>query len=30
LKDRLIRPANVVVSKGASVGEDSVTPGAGK
>jgi molecular chaperone GrpE len=29
LKDRLIRPANVVVSKGASVGEDSVTPGGG-
>ena len=29
LKDRLIRPANVVVSKGASVGEDSATTGAG-
>jgi molecular chaperone GrpE len=29
LKDRLIRPANVVVSKGAFVQEDSVTPGAG-
>jgi molecular chaperone GrpE len=29
LKDRLIRPANVVVSKGAHVGEDSATPGAG-
>ncbi len=29
LKDRLIRPANVVVSKGAFVGEDSATTGAG-
>jgi molecular chaperone GrpE len=29
LKDRLIRPANVVVSKGAPVSEDAVTPGAG-
>jgi molecular chaperone GrpE len=29
LKDRLIRPANVVVSKGAPVGADSPTPGAG-
>jgi molecular chaperone GrpE len=29
LKDRLIRPANVVVSKGVSVGADSTTPGAG-
>jgi molecular chaperone GrpE len=29
LKDRLIRPSNVVVSKGASVGEDSATTGAG-
>jgi molecular chaperone GrpE len=29
LKDRLIRPANVVVSKGTPVGEDSATPGAG-
>ena len=29
LKDRLIRPANVVVSKGAPVGGDSATPGAG-
>ena len=29
LKDRLIRPANVVVSKGAPVGADSATPGAG-
>jgi len=29
LKDRLIRPANVVVSKGALVPEDSATPGAG-
>jgi len=28
LKDRLIRPANVVVSKGASVGGSSATPGA--
>src|SRR5580700_3481479 len=28
LKDRLIRPANVVVSKGAFVGEDSATTGA--
>jgi molecular chaperone GrpE len=30
LKDRLIRPANVVVSKGAPVGADSATPGAGE
>lgn len=29
LKDRLIRPANVVVSKGAPVGADSAMPGAG-
>ncbi len=29
LKDRLIRPANVVVSKGAPVGADAATPGAG-
>jgi molecular chaperone GrpE len=29
LKDRLIRPANVVVSKGAFVGGDSATTGAG-
>jgi molecular chaperone GrpE len=29
LKDRLIRPANVVVSKGAFVGEDSATAGSG-
>jgi molecular chaperone GrpE len=29
LKDRLIRPANVVVSKGVPVGADSLTPGAG-
>ena len=29
LKDRLIRPANVVVSKGAPVGENSATLGAG-
>jgi molecular chaperone GrpE len=29
LKDRLIRPANVVVSKGTPAGEDSATPGAG-
>jgi len=29
LKDRLIRPANVVVSKGAPVGENSATAGAG-
>jgi len=29
LKDRLIRPANVVVSKGASVFGDTSTPGAG-
>ena len=29
LKDRLIRPANVVVSKGAPVGEDSAKAGAG-
>jgi len=29
LKDRLIRPANVVVSKGISVGEDSAKAGAG-
>ncbi len=29
LKDRLIRPANVVVSKGVLVPEDSATPGAG-
>jgi molecular chaperone GrpE len=29
LKDRLIRPANVVVSKGASVSADSAMPGAG-
>jgi molecular chaperone GrpE len=29
LKDRLIRPANVVISKGAHVEEDSATPGAG-
>ena len=29
LKDRLIRPANVVVSKGAPVGVDAATPGAG-
>jgi molecular chaperone GrpE len=29
LRDRLIRPANVVVSKGAPVSEDAVTPGAG-
>jgi molecular chaperone GrpE len=29
LKDRLIRPANVVVSKGAPVGEDSATQDAG-
>jgi molecular chaperone GrpE len=28
LKDRLIRPANVVVSKGVSVGEDSAKAGA--
>jgi molecular chaperone GrpE len=28
LKDRLIRPANVVVSKGTPAGEDSATPGA--
>jgi molecular chaperone GrpE len=30
LKDRLIRPANVVVSKGVPVGEDSAKAGAGK
>jgi molecular chaperone GrpE len=29
LKDRLIRPSNVVVSKGAPVGADAATPGAG-
>ena len=29
LKDRLIRPANVVVSKGAPVGGDTATPGVG-
>jgi molecular chaperone GrpE len=29
LKDRLIRPANVVISKGAHVEEDSATPGGG-
>jgi len=29
LKDRLIRPANVVVSKGAPVGADTAMPGAG-
>jgi len=29
LKDRLIRPANVVVSKGAALGAESATPGAG-
>jgi molecular chaperone GrpE len=29
LKDRLLRPANVVVSKGAPVGADAATPGAG-
>jgi molecular chaperone GrpE len=29
LKDRLIRPANVVVAKAALVGEDSAMPGAG-
>jgi molecular chaperone GrpE len=29
LKDRLIRPANVVVSKGAPVGENSATAGSG-
>ncbi|MBV9104864.1 MAG: nucleotide exchange factor GrpE [Verrucomicrobia bacterium] len=29
LKDRLIRPANVVVSKGAPVSKDAVTPSAG-
>jgi molecular chaperone GrpE len=29
LKDRLIRPSNVVVSKGAPVGVDAATPGAG-
>jgi len=29
LKDRLIRPANVVVSKGTPVSEDAVTPSAG-
>jgi molecular chaperone GrpE len=29
LKDRLIRPANVVVSKGVPVGTDSATPGVG-
>jgi molecular chaperone GrpE len=29
LKDRLIRPANVVVSKGAPIGADSLTPGSG-